>query len=124
MYAVTDANGRPISLFMTAGLVGDDIAAALLDTLPRALWLLGDWGHDAEGVREALQAKGITRHIAVASPEPMPSSTTGDAPDALAGGRSSSNGSATGVAWQHRATDALPSSPSVVAFVATVPFWP
>lgn len=35
LHAVTDANGRPISLFMTAGQVSDDIgAAALLDSLP------------------------------------------------------------------------------------------
>ncbi len=43
LHAVTDANGRPISLFMTAGQVSDYIgAAALLDTLPKAQWLLGD----------------------------------------------------------------------------------
>jgi transposase len=53
LHAVADANGRPISLFMTAGQVSDYTgAAALLDSLPKAQWLLGD--------REALQAKGIT----------------------------------------------------------------
>jgi len=61
LHAVTDANGRPISLFMTAGQVSDYIgAAALLDSLPRAQWLLGDRGYDADWFREALQAKGIT----------------------------------------------------------------
>nr|WP_306003061.1 IS5 family transposase [Brevundimonas sp. C43] len=60
LHAVTDANGRPISLFMTAGQVSDYIgAAALLDSLPRAQWLLGDRGYDADWFRDALQAKGI-----------------------------------------------------------------
>jgi hypothetical protein len=37
LHAVTDANGRPLSFFMTAGQVGDYIgAAALLDKLPKA----------------------------------------------------------------------------------------
>lgn len=37
LHAVTDAIGRPISLFMTAGQVSDYTgAAALLDGLPRA----------------------------------------------------------------------------------------
>ena len=53
--------GRPISLFMTAGQVSDYTgAAALLDSLPRAQWLLGDRGYDADWFRDALQAKGIT----------------------------------------------------------------
>lgn len=61
LHAVTDANGRPISLFMTAGQVSDYIgAAAMLDSLPRAQWLLGDRGYDADWFRDALQAKGIT----------------------------------------------------------------
>ncbi|WP_140986133.1 IS5 family transposase [Asticcacaulis tiandongensis] len=61
LHAVTDANGRPISLFMTAGQVSDYTgAAALLDSLPRAKWLLGDRGYDADWFRDALQAKGIT----------------------------------------------------------------
>ena len=60
LHAVTDVNGRPISLFMTAGQVSDYIgAAALLDSLPRAQWLLGDRGYDADWFRDALQAKGI-----------------------------------------------------------------
>ncbi|RJT23430.1 IS5 family transposase, partial [Chakrabartia godavariana] len=61
LHAVTDANGRPISLFMTAGQVSDYIgAAAMLESLPRAQWLLGDRGYDADWFRDALQAKGIT----------------------------------------------------------------
>ncbi|WP_114149697.1 MULTISPECIES: IS5 family transposase [Acinetobacter calcoaceticus/baumannii complex] len=61
LHAVTDANGRPISLFMTAGQVSDYTgAAALLDSLPRAQWLLGDRGYDADWFRDALETKGIT----------------------------------------------------------------
>ena len=61
LHAVTDAKGRPISLFLTAGQVSDYTgAAALLDSLPRAQWLLGDRGYDADWFRDALQAKGIT----------------------------------------------------------------
>ena len=49
---MTDANGRPISLFMTAGQVSDYAgAAAPLDSLPRAQWLLGDQGYDADWFR-------------------------------------------------------------------------
>jgi transposase len=45
LHAVTDANGRPLSFFMTAGQVSDYIgAAALLDELPKAQWLLADRG--------------------------------------------------------------------------------
>ena len=59
--AVSDANGRPIFFFMSAGHVSDYTgAAALLDTLPKAQWLLGDRGYDADLFRDALQEKGIT----------------------------------------------------------------
>ena len=58
--AVTDANGRPLSFFMTAGQISDYIgAAALLDELPKAQWLLADRGYDADWFREALEEKGI-----------------------------------------------------------------
>lgn len=61
LHVVTDANGRPISFFMTAGQVSDYTgAAALLDSLPKAQWLLSDRGYDADWFRDALQAKGIT----------------------------------------------------------------
>ena len=61
LHAVTDANGRPLSFFMTAGQVSDYTgAAALLDDLPKAQWLLADRGYDADWYRDALQAKGIT----------------------------------------------------------------
>ena len=61
LHAVTDTNGRPISFFMTAGQVSDYIgAAALLDELAKAQWLLADRGYDADWFRDALQEKGIT----------------------------------------------------------------
>ena len=61
LHAVTDANGRPISFFMTAGQVSDYTGAAdLLDSLPKAQWMLADRGYDADWFRDALQEKGIT----------------------------------------------------------------
>lgn len=46
---------------VTAGQVSDYTgAAALLDSLPRAQWLRGDRGYDADWFRDALEAKGIT----------------------------------------------------------------
>ena len=55
LHAVTDARGRPISFFMTAGQVSDYTGAeALLDSLPKADWLLGDRGYDADWFRDAL----------------------------------------------------------------------
>jgi transposase len=61
LHAVTDADGRPISFFMTAGQVSNYTgAAALLDGLPKAQWLLGDRGYDADWFRDTLQEKGIT----------------------------------------------------------------
>ena len=61
LHAASHANGRPLSFFMTAGQVSDYTgAAALLDDLPKAQWMLGDRGYDADWYRDALQAKGIT----------------------------------------------------------------
>jgi len=60
LHALADTNGRPLGFLMTAGQVGDYTgAAALLDDTPNAQWLLGDCGYDADGFRDALQAKGI-----------------------------------------------------------------
>ncbi len=60
LHAVTDANGRPLSFFITAGQISDYIgAAALLDEPPKAQWLLADRGYDADWFREALEEKGI-----------------------------------------------------------------
>jgi len=47
LHAITDANGRPLSFFITAGQVSDYTgAAALLDDLPKAKWMLADRGYD------------------------------------------------------------------------------
>lgn len=44
---------------MTAGQVSDYTgAAALLDSLPKAQWLLADRGYDADWFRDALAGKG------------------------------------------------------------------
>jgi transposase len=60
LHAVTDAEGRPIRFFMSAGQVSDYTgAAALLDSLPKADWLLADRGYDADWFRDALKDKGI-----------------------------------------------------------------
>ena len=60
LHAVTDAKGRPIRLFMSAGQVSDYTgAAALLDSLPQADWFLADRGYDADWLRKALQDRGI-----------------------------------------------------------------
>jgi transposase len=60
LHAVTDAKGRPLKFFMTAGQVSDYTgAAALLGSLPGAEWLIADRGYDADWFREALKDKGI-----------------------------------------------------------------
>ena len=60
LHAICDSQGRPLDLFVTAGQVSDYIGArALLSSLPKVDWLLGDRGYDADWFREALQDKGI-----------------------------------------------------------------
>ena len=60
LHAVTDALGRPLRMFLTAGHRSDYIGArALLDSLPEAQHLLADRGYDADWYREALENKGI-----------------------------------------------------------------
>jgi len=60
LHAVTDENGRPISFFMSAGETSDYTgAAALLNSLPPAQWLLAERGYDADWFREGLKNKGI-----------------------------------------------------------------
>ena len=60
LHAVTDAKGRPIRFFMSAGQVSDYTgAAALLGNLPKADWLLADRGYDADCIRKTLQDRGI-----------------------------------------------------------------
>ena len=53
---MTDALGRPIRLFLTAGNVSDYIGArALMSSLPKAKWLLADRGYDADWFRNGLK---------------------------------------------------------------------
>nr|WP_248632990.1 IS5 family transposase [Cereibacter changlensis] len=60
LHAVTDARGRPLRFFMSAGQVSDYTgAAALLGSLPAAEWLIADRGYDADWFRAALKDKGI-----------------------------------------------------------------
>ena len=60
LHAITDINGRPIRFFISACQISDYTgAAALLGDMPKAQWLLGDRGYDADWFREALQNKGI-----------------------------------------------------------------
>lgn len=60
-HAITDIRGRPIRLFITAGQVSDYTgAAALMNGLPEAKWLLADRGYDADLFRETLVDKGTT----------------------------------------------------------------
>ncbi len=60
LHAICDSQGRPLSLFVTAGQVSDYIGArALMSSLAKVDWLLGDRGYDADWFREALKDKGI-----------------------------------------------------------------
>lgn len=55
LHAVCDSEGRPRSLFLTAGQVSDYTgAAALLSSLPPAKALLADKDYDADWFRETL----------------------------------------------------------------------
>jgi len=66
LHAVTDALGRPIRMFLSAGNLSDYKGAlALLSSLPNAKWLLADRGYDAdwcllEGFVALLHVEGIT----------------------------------------------------------------
>ena len=60
LHAICDSQGRPLNFFVSAGQVSDDIgAAAMLSSLPKVDFLLGDRGYDADWFRNALKDKGI-----------------------------------------------------------------
>jgi len=45
LHAICDSKGRPLDLFVTTGQVSDFIGArAMLSSLPKVDWLLGDHG--------------------------------------------------------------------------------
>lgn len=61
LHAVTDALGRPIRLFMTAGQTSDYAGArALLGSLLKAQTMLADRGYDADWFRNELPDIGIS----------------------------------------------------------------
>ena len=61
LHVVTDAKGRPIRMFLSAGQTRDYIGArALLSSIPQAGALLADRGYDADWFRNALIEKGIS----------------------------------------------------------------
>lgn len=63
-HALTDAEGRPIRFFLTAGQMSDYTGAAtLLGSLPKAEWLLADRGYDADWFMKALKEKGIQPYM-------------------------------------------------------------
>jgi transposase len=60
LHAVTDADGRPLRFFMTAGQISDCTgAASVLGGLPKAERLPANQSHDANRFRDALKDKGI-----------------------------------------------------------------
>ena len=55
LHAVKDDSGRSVRFFITAGQVSDYTgAAALMNVLPEADWLLADRGYDADWFGEEL----------------------------------------------------------------------
>ena len=69
LHAVADANGRPLSFFMTAGQVNDYTgAAALLDDMPNAQWLLGEHATSrSDTTSGAIGDEAASRSCSVAS---------------------------------------------------------
>jgi len=60
LHAICDSQGRPSNFFITAGQVGDYIGVrALVSSLSKVDWLLGDRGYDADWFKEALKDKRI-----------------------------------------------------------------
>jgi transposase len=60
LHAVSDATGRSLRFVNDRRQISDYTGtAALLDDLPKAQWLLGDRGYDADWFRDALQEKSV-----------------------------------------------------------------
>lgn len=68
LHAVTDAHGRPVSFFMTAGQISDYTgAAALLDSLLKAQWMLADRGYWVDGYSgRVVVPDKLPNHVAAA----------------------------------------------------------
>ena len=61
---VCDAQGRPLTFFLSPGQMGDAKGAlALLNALPPARTLIADKGYDADWFRVALADRGIATCI-------------------------------------------------------------
>ena len=59
LHAVTDAIGRPITFYMSAGQISDYTgAAALLKELPEADWPIADRGYDADWHQRCVERQG------------------------------------------------------------------
>lgn len=112
LHAVTDANGRPLSFFITAGQISDYTgAAALLDDLPKAQWILADRGYETlngSGTRSSKGASSLAFRIG--NPAPCPSNTTSADTNTETVSRSCLAASRIGDASQRDMTDAQPSS--------------
>ena len=61
LHAICNSNGRLLNLFVTTGQASDYIlvALALLSSLPKVGWLLGDRSYDADRFRNAWKEKDI-----------------------------------------------------------------
>ncbi len=108
LHAVTDAIGRPMRLFLTAGQRSDYIGArALLSSLPSAKHMLADRGYDADWYRQALEGKGIKPCIPSQKGRKVP--IPHDTKNATKS-RTALPTSRTGGGWQRDTTDAQRSS--------------
>ena len=64
IHALVDAQGRPIKLSLTAGQKSDiEAAPGLIADIPAGAMLLADKGYDANGLREAVMARGAWANI-------------------------------------------------------------
>ena len=60
LHAICESKGRSLSLFVTAGQVSDYIGPrAMVSSLPKVDWLLGNRGYDACWFRETMSDRGI-----------------------------------------------------------------
>lgn len=60
LHSICESQVLPPNLFVTAGQADDHIGArALMSSLPKEKWLLGDHEYDADWLREALKDKEI-----------------------------------------------------------------
>ena len=124
LHAITDQNGRPLSFFMTAVGVSDYIgAAALLDSLPMAQWMLADRGYDADWFRDALEEKGIRPCIPGRRSRGKPVKYDKRKYKRRNRSRLCSEASRTGGGSQRAMTDAPNVIFSAICLAATLMFW-